>query len=1127
MENLLHDCLQCGGDLQVDARTGVLTCIYCGRQYHDGVEGISHDIKEIVSRRQMREFIQAEELCRNLIQKQPLNAEVYWQKVLCELGVVYVHENGNAKPTFFSYSYDSRLKILDNPDYKKAVENAQNNQDKEYYKNQAVQLDVLLKEFFELVAKENSYDIFISFKKTTEAIVDGEKTTIDTDDYFKAREIYNALKDRYKVFFSPVSIGGDTGIYGEKYEPRILKALQTSQAMILVGSKRDYIQSNWVENEWRRYQYFIQKGLKQKNSLILGYVKNMPALPPALREIQLPSFDMFKVDYLTELSDKLSFIKSSKGLKSTLNSRKIRTDFLDNQTDTAFKGSAVQRISLQNRKNSAGIQIEASESREFSSAESMRTNGSFNDAIMMYSQVLRKNQNNAKAYFGRFLCKIKAKKQDEIAKKADNITNDALNDLQNAIEHAPNEIEAYGYLASLYPVFEAKERDPLEGIKNPDAYVASLKKKSIAPLDNAINKMLLNDIQKKYYIPVCSASMAKKELVFEFINKYITPNHAVQLIKNFEKLQQIAIKKGDLKTAERIYDWAQKIFFEEKHDFNLAYVYGWAKLLFEHKHYAVSLKYFEELASSPLFTSGECYYYILRCRLKDAHPYIKNWSFKADTSDDMTIKKPSELDIDEIIERIFVCDKGNKTSAVRSIIAIAKEQAARGYSKANRLIELIINCFRGLDKDDFANEFIKDIANTYIFAGKFNKARTFVNELLAQNEKDANAHWLLLKCKLKLSTDSQLSYKGKSLFKVQEFNNALNCADDKTYNYYMDVYNGKVKNRTYTEKQREKFNSNANYKKLEVKLKVFYLCLLAFSLCSLLFQSVFYTYIHFGWHIAIISCIAVLTFVLGIVLKDWRGYKSFSGFSFLITLLILASSITSMCVVPNKPIMLTNEKQFNILNNLPTAGDCDYVLTKDMDFKGSKCTWYGKVKEFNGTFDGGGYTLSNIVVKAKTQDCREGGNSYFGFVKENRGTIKNLNFTNCEIKLSVKVSSEKYISNSTAAVGTICGFNKGLVTDCNVTNTYVLLWHESTYYRYYCVSGIVGYNNKEVSNCKYICDNKNENYSYSLTFVNVKGLSYSSNSGKIYCRGICYNNSNAKETNCVSECTTGSVVVQR
>ena len=45
--------------------------------------------------------------------------------------------------------------------------------------------------------------------------------------------------------------------------------------------------------------------------------------------------------------------------------------------------------------------------------------------------------------------------------------------------------------------------------------------------------------------------MAKKELIFEFINKYISPKHAVQLIKSFEKLQQIAIKKGDLKTAER------------------------------------------------------------------------------------------------------------------------------------------------------------------------------------------------------------------------------------------------------------------------------------------------------------------------------------------------------------------------------------------------------------------------------------------------------------------------------------------------------------------------------------------------------------------------------------------------
>ena len=103
--------------------------------------------------------------------------------------------------------------------------------------------------------------------------------------------------------------------------------------------------------------------------------------------------------------------------------------------------------------------------------------------------------------------------------------------------------------------------------------------------------------------------------------------------------------------------------------------------------------------------------------------------------------------------------------------------------------------------------------------------------------------------------------------------------------------------------------------------------------------------------------------------------------------------------------MLNSEVQFNILNNLPTAGDCDYVLTKDMDFKGSKCAWYGKVKEFNGTFDGGGYTLNNIVVESTTAKNKEGNFSYYGFVKRNYGTIKNLNFNNCEIKLSVKVGS--------------------------------------------------------------------------------------------------------------------------
>ena len=258
---MANKCLLCGGELISHPKTSAPVCKYCGQQYKTTIDDYSYELLEIVHRRQMREFIQAEELCESLIKKQPDSSEAHWQALLASLGVVYVQDEKGTKPTFFSYSYTDKESIKNNPHYLNAIKNAKTYEDKTFYSEKADELDALLKEFFNLVAKEKPYDIFISFKKSTVAIVDGEERTIDTDDYLKAKEVYNHLKDKYNVFFSPVSICEDTGIAGEKYEPRILKALQSSQAMILIGTKKEYLEAQWVENEWKRYQYFIDKGL--------------------------------------------------------------------------------------------------------------------------------------------------------------------------------------------------------------------------------------------------------------------------------------------------------------------------------------------------------------------------------------------------------------------------------------------------------------------------------------------------------------------------------------------------------------------------------------------------------------------------------------------------------------------------------------------------------------------------------------------------------------------------------------------------------------------------------------------------------------------------------------------------
>ena len=115
-------CLQCGGTLKPNPRTGFIECIYCHRQYRDTTNTSDEEIQEIAKQRQLREFIKAEELAADLISRQPDNCEAHWQALLSKLGVVYVMEDNKMKPTFFSCYYDSRDSILDDEHYKLAVQ---------------------------------------------------------------------------------------------------------------------------------------------------------------------------------------------------------------------------------------------------------------------------------------------------------------------------------------------------------------------------------------------------------------------------------------------------------------------------------------------------------------------------------------------------------------------------------------------------------------------------------------------------------------------------------------------------------------------------------------------------------------------------------------------------------------------------------------------------------------------------------------------------------------------------------------------------------------------------------------------------------------------------------------------
>ena len=739
-EMKITKCLQCGGDLKTNLKTGVPTCIYCGREYKDSVGSYSYDLQEIVNRRQMREFIQAEELCKELLHKQPESSEAYWQTLLSTLGVVYVQEEGRAKPTFFSYTYDDRELIQDNEYYKKAIMYARSSEDREFYRTKAEELDVLLKEFFNLVAKENSYDIFISFKKSTEAIVDGERRTIDTDDYIKAREIYDSLKDKYKVFFSPVSIGADTGIEGEKYEPRILKALQTAQAMILIGSRKEYLEAQWVENEWRRYQYFIQKGNKQKQSLILGYFRNMPSLPTALKDIQLPSFDMFKGNYLKELRDKLSFVRSSKGLKSVIGERKIKSDFKGEEGQFNF-GYNVTRVEITGKGGNESIQISATEERDMETAETMRKNGHFRDSIIVYEQILSKNPNNYRAYWGRFCSKIKAQNNDDVKNNIVFAREPDFSDFEQAI-HCSSDVNYSWSLVDL----------------------------------------LVESLTVKH-------EWSKQKLTFDILTKYLDDKRVIKVLSLLGNRYVACIKEGKIKQAEEIFGCARKLFVEENLSYNIDYMANYAKMLFQYKHYEIAQKYFEELSLAR--KKVDYYLHLLKCRIKTQTLSTAIFNLTINPSDDASQKKPSELDLDEIIERIIVCEFDEQLPEVRNeMLQTVLYQIQHNKKNAKNHIETIISCYTQLGATEIVEQYLFEISNKYIQINDFKTAKIYYNEILTHNTNCSKAHWGLLKCKLKAFDDADLAKYGKKLMKHQEFNNATNCANNAEYEYYMTVYNG-------------------------------------------------------------------------------------------------------------------------------------------------------------------------------------------------------------------------------------------------------------------------------------------------------------------------------------------------
>ena len=274
-------CKMCGAVLP-ESKDSVVECEYCGtRQTLPRMA--SEKCKELFERansyRQQKDFDSAASVYNDIVGEFPNEPEAYWGLCLCKYGIEYVVDpkSGRRIPTCHRTQFKS---IFDSNDYRLATEKA-DAEARVVYENEAKAIDSIQKGILEISSKEEPFDVFICYKETDDM---GRRT----QDSVIAQKIYDELtRDGLRVFFARVTLEDKLG---EKYEPYIFAALNSSKVMLVVGTKPEHFNAVWVKNEWSRYLELAANDSKKK--IYPCYYEMSPyALPNEFRGLQSQDCD--------------------------------------------------------------------------------------------------------------------------------------------------------------------------------------------------------------------------------------------------------------------------------------------------------------------------------------------------------------------------------------------------------------------------------------------------------------------------------------------------------------------------------------------------------------------------------------------------------------------------------------------------------------------------------------------------------------------------------------------------------------------------------------------------------------------------------------------------------------------
>ena len=256
----------------------------------------------------------------------PNSAEAVWGMICCDYGIVMVRDfyEGAYKPIYCYADYANvepfdrnanvvRLRLLC----------GENETVRAVYWEWMEKCAKDLKRIAEEIRKAPEYDVFICCKISTktDAHPDWPGRTDEADE---ARTLYDDLTRRgVKVFYSEKNIKD-----GIEFDWQILRAMLKSRCMLIVcGSEnsREFLESQWVKSEWKRWLRLCEMGIKERSSVCLFSINTtssvglpfefnylgVQVIKPGGREEMLESFAKEAALYQNTSSEKKSEKKKS------------------------------------------------------------------------------------------------------------------------------------------------------------------------------------------------------------------------------------------------------------------------------------------------------------------------------------------------------------------------------------------------------------------------------------------------------------------------------------------------------------------------------------------------------------------------------------------------------------------------------------------------------------------------------------------------------------------------------------------------------------------------------------------------------------------------------------------------